>query len=81
MQKLEAVARLAGGVAHDFNNILVVIKLSTELMLAQTTPDNPLSKSLLQVSNAADRAAANPRRGAGHGADRAGRPRRHQPGR
>ena len=58
VQKLEAVARLAGGVAHDFNNILVVIKLSTELMLAQTTPDNPLSKPLLQVSNAADRAAA-----------------------
>ena len=58
VQKLEAVARLAGGVAHDSNNILVVIKLSTELMLAQITPDNPLSKSLLQVSNAADRAAA-----------------------
>ncbi len=57
-QKLEAVGRLAGGVAHDFNNILVVIKLSTELMLAQTTPDNPLSKPLLQVSHAADRAAA-----------------------
>ncbi len=58
VQKLEAVGRLAGGVAHDFNNILVVIKLSTELMLAQITPDNPLSKPLLQVSNAADRAAA-----------------------
>ncbi len=58
VQKLEAVARLAGGIAHDFNNILVVIKLSTELMLAQITPDNPLSKSLLQVSSAADRAAA-----------------------
>ena len=48
VQKLEAVGRLAGGMAHDFNNILVVIKLSTELMLAQTTPDNPLSKPLLQ---------------------------------
>ena len=57
-QKLEAVGRLAGGVAHDFNNILVVIKLSIELMLAQTTPDSPFSKPLLQVSNAADRAAA-----------------------
>ena len=58
VQKLEAVGRLAGGMAHDFNNVLVVIKLSTELMLHQITPDNPLTKPLLQVSNAADRAAA-----------------------
>jgi len=57
VQKLEAVGRLAGGMAHDFNNVLVVIKLSTELMLLQITPDNPLSKPLLQVSQAADRAA------------------------
>ena len=57
-QRLEAVGRLAGGMAHDFNNVLVVIKLSTELMLRQITPESPLSKPLLQVSNAADRAAA-----------------------
>ena len=58
VQKLEAVGRLAGGIAHDFNNILVVIKLSTELMLGGVTLDSALSKPLLQVLNAADRAAA-----------------------
>lgn len=57
-QRLEAVGRLAGGIAHDFNNILVVIKLSTELMLGQITPESPLTKPLLQVLSAADRAAA-----------------------
>jgi len=58
VQKLEAVGRLAGGMAHDFNNVLVVIKLSTELMLDQIAPESPFSKPLLQISNAADRAAA-----------------------
>ncbi len=58
VQKLEAVGRLAGGMAHDFNNVLVVIKLSTELMLGQITPESPFTKTLLQISNAADRAAA-----------------------
>jgi two-component system cell cycle sensor histidine kinase/response regulator CckA len=58
VQKLEAVGRLAGGMAHDFNNVLVVIKLSTELMLDQITPESPFSKPLLQISTAADRAAA-----------------------
>lgn len=58
VQKLEAVGRLAGGIAHDFNNVLVVIRLSTELMLGKVTLDSPLSKSLLQILNASDRAAS-----------------------
>ena len=57
VQKLEAVGRLAGGIAHDFNNVLVVIRLSTELMLSKVTLDSPLSKPLLQVLSASDRAA------------------------
>jgi two-component system, cell cycle sensor histidine kinase and response regulator CckA len=58
VQKLEAVGRLAGGMAHDFNNILVVIKLSTDMLLSQITPDSVCTKPLLQISHAADRAAA-----------------------
>ncbi len=58
VQKLEAVGRLAGGIAHDFNNILVVIRLSTELMLSELTLDSPMSKPLLQILSASDRAAA-----------------------
>jgi PAS domain S-box-containing protein len=58
VQKLEAVGRLAGGMAHDFNNILVVIKLSTDMLLSQITPDSICTKPLLQISHAADRAAA-----------------------
>jgi two-component system, cell cycle sensor histidine kinase and response regulator CckA len=58
VQKLEAVGRLAGGMAHDFNNILLVIKLSTDILLAQVTPESTCTKPLLQISRAADRAAA-----------------------
>lgn len=56
-QRLESVGRLAGGVAHDFNNILAVILGYTELALMQLSPQHPVHKHLREVLNAAERSA------------------------
>jgi two-component system, cell cycle sensor histidine kinase and response regulator CckA len=56
-QKMESVGRLAGGVAHDFNNILQAIMGNVELALEQTKPDDPIHHDLLEVQNASRRAA------------------------
>jgi signal transduction histidine kinase/CheY-like chemotaxis protein len=56
-QKLEAVGRLAGGVAHDFNNMLGVIIGHTDLAMLHTPDDDPLRKDLNQIRNAANRSA------------------------
>ena len=56
-QKMEAIGRLAGGVAHDFNNMLAVITGHTDLALEQTTPDCPLHADLLAIQKAAQRSA------------------------
>jgi PAS domain S-box-containing protein len=54
-QKMEAVGRLAGGVAHDFNNVLGVILGYGELLLRQAT--EPQRSKLEQILKAAQRAA------------------------
>ena len=56
-QKMEAVGQLAGGVAHDFNNILAVIMSYGDLMLAELGADAPMSADLREVTAAAARAA------------------------
>ena len=56
-QQLEAIGRLAGGVAHDFNNILSIIMGHGELLLAAGA-DERARNGLEQIQRAADRAAS-----------------------
>jgi len=56
-QKMEAVGRLAGGVAHDFNNMLSVINGYTELLISQLEPSNPIYSDLQEIRYAGQRSA------------------------
>ena len=56
-QRLESVGRLAGSVAHDFNNMLTVILGHAERAVAKTGPEDPLRADLEQIRQAADRSA------------------------
>ena len=56
-QKLEAIGRLAGGVAHDFNNMLTAIGGYTAFALEHAPAGSPLESDLEEIGKATDRAA------------------------
>ena len=57
-QKLEAIGQLAGGVAHDFNNMLTAIMGYTDLSLRRVGLENPIRRNLEETKKAAERAAS-----------------------
>ncbi len=54
-QKMESIGRLAGGVAHDYNNISSIIIGYSELALEQVKPEDPLHEDLVEILTAAKR--------------------------
>ena len=56
-QKMEGVGRLAGGIAHDFNNLLMAIFNYLALASRKLGPEHPVTPSLTQAHQAAQRAA------------------------
>ncbi|MFN2398557.1 MAG: ATP-binding protein [Gemmatimonadaceae bacterium] len=57
-QKMEAIGQLAGGVAHDFNNMLAAIKVYAEMLLLDQGLGDNHRGDLNEIRKAADRAAA-----------------------
>jgi two-component system, cell cycle sensor histidine kinase and response regulator CckA len=57
-QRMEAVGQLAGGVAHDFNNILTTIRGYSDLILDALTKGDPLADDVREIKNATERAAS-----------------------
>jgi PAS domain S-box-containing protein len=57
-QKMEAIGRLAGGVAHDFNNILAIINACTEFLRDRIDPSTEPSTYVENIRKATDRGAS-----------------------
>lgn len=55
VRKIEAVGQLAGAVAHDYNNLLTVIRAYTDLALEEAPPDGSLRESLCAIFDATER--------------------------
>ena len=53
-QKMEAVGRLAGGLAHDFNNVLTVIRVNAELTASELEADHPGRGSIQEIVRATE---------------------------
>lgn len=56
-QKMESIGRLAGGVAHDFNNMLTIIVGHSELGLMHLDPNHPVRDDFIEIRNTAERSA------------------------
>jgi signal transduction histidine kinase len=57
-QKMEAIGRLAGGVAHDFNNVLTAIVGYADLVTERLGAGDPVALDVAEIRKASDRAAA-----------------------
>ncbi|ALV28228.1 histidine kinase [Pannonibacter phragmitetus] len=56
-QKMQAIGQLAGGVAHDFNNVLTAIIGFSDLLLASHRPTDPSFQDIMNIKQNANRAA------------------------
>ena len=57
-QKMDSVGKLAGGLAHDFNNVLNAIIMATDFLLNAHKPNDPSFQDIMQIRQNANRAAS-----------------------